>query len=106
MANVSLQLAVDGDGGEAPNQAIALGPGSMAMSAAMLTIPLVVSQAMDLGLGRKLLVAAARCMAQVFVLGLILAPVFSLNSPPLVAVIAVVMVGLASWEVRPPQGHG
>ncbi|MCB9795723.1 MAG: iron export ABC transporter permease subunit FetB [Alphaproteobacteria bacterium] len=77
---------------------VELGAFELGLAAALLAINGALSVALGLGLERKLLIASLRATAQLGVLGVILVPVFSLGHPLPVAVLALVMLGLAGVE--------
>jgi putative ABC transport system permease protein len=54
---------------------------------------------LQLGLARSLLVASARAVAQLLLVGVLLKVVFALHSPWLVAAVSLVMFGTASYEI-------
>ena len=61
------------------------------------------SVALGLGIARKMLVAAARMVVQLLLVGLILTWLFSTMSPWLTLGIALVMVLFAGYEIRGRQ---
>ncbi len=56
-----------------------------------------------LGLTRPLLVAAARTVVQLLLVGLVLKALFQTLSPPWIGVVALLMLAVAGWEVRARQ---
>lgn len=73
-----------------------LGWESIAIAASLIVANGVISLALRLGLGRKLLIASVRTVVQLTLLGFILLPVFEAGSPWLVAGLALVMVAAAA----------
>ena len=71
----------------------------LALAASLLLAHGLASVWLRLELGRKVLIAAVRTTVQLGLLGLVLVPVFSSNSPLLVAGIATLMVFMAGREV-------
>jgi hypothetical protein len=65
----------------------------------------LVSWRLDLGLSAQLLVAAARCVAQLAVLGTILAPIFDAHDARLVAAYAAFMMVVAAGEAIQRPSH-
>jgi putative ABC transport system permease protein len=78
--------------------AVALGPGQLALAAALIVVNALASHALSLGLGRRLLVAAARAVVQLLLLGLVLQWVFSVESPWAVLAMMVAMGVFAGVE--------
>ncbi len=70
----------------------------LALAAALLVTSAGLSLWLRLDLERRLVVAAARTVAQLTVVGLVLAPVFSLEHPLPVLLLGLVMVALAGRE--------
>ncbi|MCK6502948.1 iron export ABC transporter permease subunit FetB [Myxococcota bacterium] len=68
------------------------------LAASLLLAHGLVSLWLDLGLGRRVLVAALRTTVQLGLLGLVLVPVFSTSHPALVLGIAALMLALAARE--------
>lgn len=73
-----------------------LGLFEVGLSALLLLINVALSVVLRLGLGRSLLVASARMVVQLLLVGLILEWIFSLQSPLAVLAIAAVMASLAA----------
>ena len=65
----------------------------------------LVSWHLELGLSAQLLVAAARCVAQLAVLGTILAPIFDAHDARLVAAYAAFMMVVAAGEAIQRPSH-
>ncbi|MGV3525975.1 MAG: ABC transporter permease [Candidatus Sericytochromatia bacterium] len=71
--------------------ALQLGPLHLALAALLLGVQLLLSQLLQLGLGRHLLWASLRMVVQLSLLGLVLTSVFALRSLPLVLAVLCVM---------------
>jgi putative ABC transport system permease protein len=78
--------------------AIALGPGQLAMVAALILLNAGVSVALKLGLERRLALAAVRSVVQLLLLGLVLAWVFGAGNPWIVLGMMTFMALLAGFE--------
>jgi len=74
---------------------IHLGPVELALAAALIGINLLLSVALRLGMGRRLLVASARMTAQLLLIGLVLEWVFALREPLSVLALCLLMTALA-----------
>jgi putative ABC transport system permease protein len=72
--------------------------GDVALAAALVLVNGVVSVLLGLRMERTLLVAAARTVVQLALLGFVLAPVFASAHPALVGAVVLVMVGAAAVE--------
>lgn len=79
---------------------IALGYADIAAAAALLAINAVASVLFRLGLGRRLLVAAARMVAQLLMIGLVLKALLANQSPLLTAAVVLAMVLFAGYEIQ------
>ncbi len=79
--------------------------GLIDLVAASLLLVLVgaISLALSLGLERSMAIAAARMVVQLGLVGLVLKHVFEQGSPVLTAAVALVMVGVAGYEVKARQ---
>ena len=75
-----------------------LGWADLALSSTLLVVFGVISVSWRLGLGRLLAVAAVRSTVQLTLLGLVLVPVFAVQTPWPVVLWCLVMVGLAGRE--------
>jgi putative ABC transport system permease protein len=73
-----------------------LGVGQVALAVALILVNGALSFALGLGLERRLLVAGARAVAQLWLMGLILKWVFALEQPAVVLALAGVMTLVAS----------
>lgn len=81
------------------NSYIALDYSDIALAASLLIINAGASIVFRLGLGRRLLVAATRMVAQLLMVGLVLKVLFADQSPALTAVVVMVMIGFAGYEI-------
>lgn len=77
--------------------------GDLALCSLLILLNAGLSLALRLGLARSLLVAAVRVVLQLSLVGLVLKSVFSLQSPWLVAGVAALMLGSASYEIHSRQ---
>lgn len=77
----------------------------LAIAAVLIGLDGVISLAFGLGLHRQLAVASVRMVAQLLLIGVILARVFALASPPVTLLVVLVMVAIGAREVavRPEQ---
>jgi len=78
---------------------------TLMMAGALVLMNGVLSVLLQLGLGRQLMIAAARMVVQLFVIGWILTTLFATVSPWLTGCAALVMLGFAGQEVRARQQH-
>jgi putative ABC transport system permease protein len=76
-----------------------IGPGELAIAAALVLIDSVLSFALGLGLERRLLVAAVRMVVQLFLVGFVLKGLFAAASPGLTFLAAFVMLAAATSEI-------
>lgn len=77
----------------------------IAMAALLIGVNAVLSIVYDLGLVRRLLVAAIRMVLQLLLVGLVLKALFAAASPPLTGAAVTVMVAFAGYEVTARQGR-
>lgn len=82
-----------------------LGLSSLVAAAILVLLDAVLSTALDLRIARSLLIAAMRMAVQLLLVGLVLRSVFASDSPLLIAVVLVAMLGTASHEVSSRQEH-
>jgi putative ABC transport system permease protein len=75
----------------------------LALAAVLLLLNAGLSIVLELGLAKKVLVAALRMMVQLFLVGLVLKFVFQVSSPWVTGSIAVTMGLFAGYEVRARQ---
>lgn len=79
---------------------IALTYADIGIAAALLAVNAGASMLFRLGLGRRLLIAAVRMVAQLLMIGLVLKALFASQSPALTAAIVVAMIGFAGYEIN------
>jgi len=79
------------------------GAGELALAGTLILLNAGLSLLLQLGLARELLVAAARAVVQLLLVGLVLRTVFHLQSPWLVAAVLLAMFASASYEVLSRQ---
>ncbi len=82
---------------------LALGYGDVALAALLLLANAGLSAALGFGLGRQLLVAGARMVVQLLLLGLVLKLLFAIATPLWTALAALLMVLVAGREVTARQ---
>ncbi len=87
------------------NSYITLGYGDIALAAILLCINAGLSVALNLGLARQIMIAAARMIVQLTIIGLVLKALFTVNSPWLVLLVVTVMVSFAGYEIFARQTH-
>jgi putative ABC transport system permease protein len=80
-----------------------LGYGDLAVAAILVALNAVLTWMLDLGLSRTILVAGARTVVQLLLVGMVLKTVFALASPVLIAAVALAMFAMASYEIRSRQ---
>ncbi len=74
------------------------------MLASLLVLALIgLATRLGLGIGRQLLIAALRTTVQLLLVGLILESVFASSQLPLIALIMLVMLTVAAWEILARQ---
>jgi len=78
---------------------IALSPTDLLLAAALLVIAGGLSWRLQLGVEKRLLVAALRSTVQLLLLGLILHSLFSTKSPWMITLVGSVMLAVAGYEV-------
>jgi putative ABC transport system permease protein len=84
---------------------IALGPGDLALAALLLVANAVLSLVLGLGLARQMLVAAARMVVQLMLIGLVLKTLFEHAAAHWTLIMIVAMALFAGWEVRARQAR-
>jgi putative ABC transport system permease protein len=84
---------------------IALSPFDLAVAALLVLLLAALSWRMQLQIGRRMLIAAARSTVQLLLLGMVLKTLFSVANPWLIGLLAGVMLGVAGYEVRARQKH-
>lgn len=84
---------------------IILSPLDLGIASSLVLLLAGLSWQLRLGIGRRVLIAAARSTVQLLLLGLVLKALFSSDNPWLVAALAAVMLGVAGYEVMARQKH-
>lgn len=84
---------------------ILLSPLDLALAAALVLLLAGLSWRFGLGIERRLLIATARSTVQLLLLGLVLKALFSIANPWLVGALALLMLGVAGYEVMARQKH-
>lgn len=84
----------------ATSSLLPIGPWALAGAAAFLLIVWGVAQGLDLGLGRAIWTAAARCYIQLLLLGFALSYIFLWDSPQLTMAWLGLMAVFTAWTVR------
>ena len=82
---------------------ISLGPWDLALAAALVLLLALMSWRLHLGVGRRVLIAAARSTLQLILLGYVLKILFELESLPWIVSLALFMLAVAGWEVLARQ---
>jgi putative ABC transport system permease protein len=77
--------------------------GTLAIAALLVVANALLSLVLGLGIGRSLLIAGARMVVQLLLVGLVLRVVFDLGSPWLVGAVLLAMLGSAAWETMSRQ---
>ncbi len=93
---------------------IHLTPWDLALAAILVLLLAAMSWRLRLGVGRRVLIAATRSAVQLMLVGFVLKILFVQTSPPLIALMALVMLSAAGFEVmqrqkrryRGPWGYG
>lgn len=88
-----------------PETMITLNPFDLGLAAAMILLLAALSWRLHLGIGNQVLIAAARSTVQLLLLGLVLKALFSTSNPWLVALLALVMLAVAGYEVMARQKY-
>ncbi len=82
---------------------IILSPFDLSLAALLLLLLAAISWRLHLGIGRQLLLAGLRTTIQLSLLGLVLKTLFTRSDPWLIALLSLVMLGAASYEVMARQ---
>ncbi len=93
---------------------ISLGPFDLALAAGLVLLLAALSWRLNLGVERRILIAALRSTVQLVLLGLVLKILFDTTNPLLIGLLALMMLSVAGWEVmarqkqryRGPWGYG
>lgn len=82
---------------------VTLGYGDIALAATLLCINAAMSALLQLGLGKRILLAATRMVVQLTAVGLVLKALFAVSSPWLTMLVITVMIGFAGYEAYARQ---
>lgn len=82
---------------------ISLSPFDLGLAAALVLLLALLSWRLQLGVERRLLIAAARSTVQLTLLGLVLKVLFAQQSLPLIGLLSLVMLVVAGYEVMARQ---
>jgi UDP-glucose/iron transport system permease protein len=80
-----------------------IGYTELALAAVLVLASAILSLLLNLGYARALLVAGARTVIQLLLVGLVLKTVFALSSPWLIGAVVLAMLVAASYEIRARQ---
>ncbi|MEO5341750.1 MAG: iron export ABC transporter permease subunit FetB [Gammaproteobacteria bacterium SHHR-1] len=84
---------------------ITLSPWDLAISAILVLLLALLSYRLQLGVGRRLVVAASRSVVQLLLIGMVLKFLFSQDNPLLIGMVTLVMLLVAGHEVMARQKH-
>ena len=87
------------------SELILLTPWDLSLAAGLVLLLAALSWQLRLGIGRRMLIAAARSTVQLLLLGLVLKALFSTANLGLIALLAAVMLGVAGYEVMARQKY-
>jgi putative ABC transport system permease protein len=82
---------------------ISLTPWDLALAAGLVLLLAFLSWRLQLGVERRVLIAAARSTVQLILIGFVLEALFSQTSLPFIGLLALVMLMVAGWEVMARQ---
>ena len=82
---------------------ISLSPWGLTVAASLVCLLTLLSWALQLGIGRRLLIAALRSTVQLLLLGMVLNTLFTQTNPALIALLTLVMLTVAGYEVMARQ---
>jgi len=82
---------------------ISLSAWDIALASLFLVVNAGLSIALQLGLAKKLIIAAIRMVVQLLIVGLLLKTVFALASPWITGLVALTMIAFAAREIRARQ---
>ncbi|KRT54213.1 ABC transporter permease [endosymbiont of Ridgeia piscesae] len=85
---------------------ISLTPLDLSIAAILVLLTALLSQRLALGIERRLLIAAARTVVQLLLLGLVLKSLFAQSDPLFIAALALFMLLVAGYEVMARQHRG
>ena len=80
-----------------------IGYNDLAVASILVVLNAVLTWVLNLGLSRTILIAGVRSVVQLLLVGLVLKTVFALASPLLIAVVALAMFAMASYEIGSRQ---
>lgn len=84
---------------------IPLSPWDLGLAAVLVLLLAGLSWQLQLGIGKRVLIAAARSLVQLLLLGLVLGVLFAQTHPLMVAGLTFIMLGVAGYEVMARQGR-
>jgi putative ABC transport system permease protein len=84
---------------------IILGTVDLALAAALVLLLAALSWQLHLQIGRRMLIAGARSVVQLLLIGLVLKTLFASSNPWLIGALATVMLGVAGYEVMSRQQY-
>jgi putative ABC transport system permease protein len=84
---------------------IPLSPWNLGIAAALVLLLAGLSWQLQLGIGRRMLIAATRSLVQLVLLGMVLGVLFAQTHPLLIAGLTLIMLGVAGYEVMARQGR-
>lgn len=84
---------------------IHLGPLDLSISAILVLLLALLSHRLQLGVGRRMLIAALRSVVQLLLIGMVLKFLFAQRDPLLIGVVTLVMLLVAGHEVMARQKH-
>jgi UDP-glucose/iron transport system permease protein len=82
---------------------ISLTPWDLALAAGLVLLLAFLSWRLQLGVERRVLIAAARSTVQLILIGFVLKALFAQTSLPFIGLLALVMLMVAGWEVMARQ---
>jgi putative ABC transport system permease protein len=82
---------------------VSLNPFDLVLAALLVLLVAALSWRLRLGVERRILIAAARSTVQLVLLGLVLKVLFDTTHPGLIALLTLVMLSVAGWEVMARQ---
>jgi len=77
----------------------------LSLAACLIVLLAILSWRLQLGLQKTLIIAASRSVIQLTLLGLVLKQLFNQSSLPLIALISLIMLTVAGYEVMARQGR-
>jgi len=84
---------------------IILTPLDLAFAACLMVLLAVLSWRLRLDIGRQMLIAGARSIVQLLLLGLVLKALFASSNPWLIGALATLMLAVAGYEILARQKH-